>query len=315
MLLKFLTGEPALVFNKNLVIADLHIGIETEFRKGGIIVPTQIEQMKGKINNLIKKTKAKRLVIIGDVKDQVPGVSLQELREVPEFFNYFSSKIETHICLGNHDSEIPALVENVTIHDTDGFSLDDAYITHGHSWPKKEFLDSKYLIISHTHPLIEIRDKLGYRFLERVWIKSGFNPKAIKEKYFATQKPLPKMRPFSRKMEVDFLTNWSKINFVPLKLHQKHFFSDEKTCTRNLFPKKLHQKEIYKKIDRLPEIILMSAFNWLCGGVALNSEIKNRKRNKEEFFGPLTKLIDKKQTEIFLLDGTFLGKLEDLKNG
>lgn len=253
MRLKFLTGEPALEFNKTLVVADLHIGIETSYRKSGIFVPTQIAEMKAKIDSLIKKTRIKRLVIIGDIKDRVPGVSLQEIREVPEFFNYFSHKLETHICLGNHDSEIPALVENVKIHGTDGFRLDDTYIMHGHSWPKKEFLSCKCLIVSHTHPLIEIKDRLGYRFLERVWIKAKFDREKLKEKYGeASRNP--------------------------------------------------------------PEIILMPAFNWLCGGVALNSEIKNRQKNKEEFFGPLTKLIEKKETEAFLLDGTHLGRLDDLKN-
>ena len=119
-MIKFITGEPALVFNKNLVVADLHIGIETEYRKSGITIPTQLEKIKEKIDGLIKKSKARRLIIIGDVKHQVPGVSFQELREVPEFFNYFSGKIETHIVLGNHDSEIPALVEKIKIHDTMG---------------------------------------------------------------------------------------------------------------------------------------------------------------------------------------------------
>ncbi len=276
MVLKFITNETALTFNKNLVIADLHIGIEKELYDAGIKVPTQTDKIKDRIDHLIKKTKAKRLIIIGDIKHQVPGVSLQELREIPDFFKNFSEKIETHICLGNHDSEIPALVENsalsfpekkglrsqrkgfssgVQIHGTDGFRLSDAYIMHGHSWPKKEFLGCKYLIISHTHPLIEIRDKLGYRFSERVWVRALFQKKEIFKKYGIAGK-------------------------------------------------------------RLPEIILMPAFNDLSGGVSLNIETGKRKKLTEQtFLGPITKLIDKKQTEIFLLDGTFLGKLVDLKKG
>ncbi len=238
-MLKFITNEPALLFNKNLVLADLHLGIETQYRKSGIKVLTQIEKLKSKVESLIKQTKPKRLVFLGDIKHQVPGVSFQELMEVPEFFNHFSKKIETHIVLGNHDSEIPALVENIKIHPTEGFKLEDAYIAHGHANPKKEFLTCKYLIISHTHPLIEIKDRLGYRFVERVWVKAKFSAKKVKHK-------------------------------------------------------------------NPPEIILMPTFNPLAGGVAINSEDVNA------FLGPLTKLIDKKQTEVFLLDGTFLGKLQDL---
>jgi len=154
--------------------------------------------------------------------------------------------------LGNHDSEIPALAENIKIHDTDGFMLGDVYMAHGHAWPKKEFLSCKYLIVSHTHPLIEIRDKLGYRFVERVWIEANFDDKKLEKRY--------------------------------------------------------------KQKTKSPKIILMPAFNWLSGGVAINSS-KDSRRLREPFLGPITKLIDKKQTEVFLLDGTYLGALERLKKG
>ena len=251
MPLKFIQNEPALVFGKNLVVADVHIGLEDALRKSGINVPSQTEKMKKKIDVLIKKTKPEKLVFLGDIKHQVPGVSWQELKEVPEFFEYFSKKIETHIVLGNHDSEMPVLVENVQIHPTEGFRLEDAYIMHGHAWPKNSFLKSKYLIISHTHPLIQIKDKIGYKFIERVWVKAAFDSKKIFAKY---------------------------------------------------------------KTKKFPEIILMPAFNDLSGGAALNVETGRRKRKTEEtFLGPITKLIDQKKTEIYLLDGTYLGKLESLK--
>ena len=257
-MLKFITGEPALAFNKNLVVADLHIGIETEYRRSGIKVPTQIEKVKERIDKLIKQTKAKRLIVLGDIKHQVPGVSFQELREVPEFFEYFSKKIETHIVLGNHDSELPALIENKHwletdmhngfgpfIHDTSGFKIEGVYICHGHANPKKEFLNCKYLIVSHTHPLFEIRDKLGYRFVERVWVKGSLDKKKVFRKY--------------------------------------------KTETKNL-----------------PEAILMPAFNPLSGGVPIN------RKGTDAFSNPVTKLIETKRAEIFLLDGTFLGSLSGL---
>lgn len=243
-MLKFITGEPALVFGKSLIVADLHIGIEHELYKSGIKVPSQVGKMQNKIDKLIKKTGAKRLIVLGDIKHQVPGVSFQELREVPEFFNHFSEKIETHIVLGNHDSELPALVDNVQIHGTEGFRLGDIYIAHGHAWPKKEFLKCKCIILSHTHPMIEIRDKLGYRFTERVWVKACLDRKKAKIKY------------------------------------------------KNIPPK-------------LPEIILVPAFNDFSGGGFVNRE--------GTFSGPLTKLIDKKKSETFFLDGTSLGSLDKLK--
>ncbi len=269
--LKFLQNEPALFFGKTLVIADIHLGLEYDLYKSGIRVPSQTEKMKNKIDQLIKKTKAERIVFLGDIKHQVPGVSWQELKEVPDFFSHFSKKIETHIVLGNHDSEIPALVEGIKIHNTHGFRIDNAYIMHGHAWPNKEFLKCKYLITSHTHPLIEIKDKIGHKFVERVWVKADFDPGAIQEKYNST------------------------------------FLGKNKTLSKRGQKPKL-------KTSKLPKIILMPAFNDLSGGAALNTETQRRQRkNEQTFLGPITSLIDKKKTEIYLLDGTYLGQLESLK--
>ena len=122
---------------------------------------------------------------------------------------------------------------------------------HGHSWPKKEFLKCKYLVIAHTHPLIEIKDKIGHRFVERVWVKASFSGKKLYEKY---------------------------------------------------------------EVKKGPQIVLMPAFNDLSGGAALNVETGRRQRRTDKtFLGPLTNLIDQKKTEIYLLDGTYLGKLNSLK--
>lgn len=56
-----------------------------------------------------------------------------------------------------------------------------------------------------------------------------------------------------------------------------------------------------------PELIVMPAFNTLGSGTAVNSP-------KPEFLGPMLKnqMIDTANSEIYLLDGTDLGKLKDL---
>ncbi len=266
--LKFVPNEPALLCGKVLVLADIHIGIEYELYKSGIKVPTQVAKMRVRIDNIIKKTKAEKIIFIGDIKHQVPGVSFQELREVPEFFSHFSKKMETHIVLGNHDSEIAALVDDVKIHDTPGFRMDDVYIAHGHAWPEEVFLKCKFLVLAHTHPLIEIKDKIGYRFKKSVWVKAELDPEKIKEKY-------------------------------------KEYLKTKKGVIgiRNNIP-----------AGSLPKVVLMPAFNELVGGATLNTETGRRKRETSEtFLGPLTPFIKPEETEIFLLDGTFLGKLKDLK--
>jgi len=61
-------------------------------------------------------------------------------------------------------------------------------------------------------------------------------------------------------------------------------------------------KEKYK-IKKNPEVVIIPAFNPLCGGIAIN---------KEGIVGPFGKIIDIKNCQIYLLDGTFLGKVNNI---
>jgi putative SbcD/Mre11-related phosphoesterase len=59
--------------------------------------------------------------------------------------------------------------------------------------------------------------------------------------------------------------------------------------------------------DCQPKVIIMPTFNPLLGGIALNS--------KDRLLGPVMKndLVDMNNSEIYLLNGTFLGRLKDLR--
>jgi metallophosphoesterase superfamily enzyme len=52
------------------------------------------------------------------------------------------------------------------------------------------------------------------------------------------------------------------------------------------------------------QILLMPAFNPLCGGTAVN---------QDALLGPFRSLIDVDNADLFLLDGSSLGKVKDLK--
>ena len=51
-------------------------------------------------------------------------------------------------------------------------------------------------------------------------------------------------------------------------------------------------------------IIVMPAFNPLCGGIAVN---------REGVMGPMGKILDVSQAEVYLLDGSLLGKVKDVQ--
>jgi putative SbcD/Mre11-related phosphoesterase len=194
MNLKFVTGEPAILCGKTLVISDLHIGIEYRYRKEGMNIPSQSGKLLERIEKLLKKTRAKKLIIIGDVKHKVPGTSFQEEKEIPLFFNRLLEKAEVEITPGNHDDRIKKLLPGkVTLHPSKGFMLGDTWLCHGHAWPVKEFLDSKRIVMGHNHASIELSDKLGYTWRDPVWVRAELDRKKLSERYKRIGKTTPEL--------------------------------------------------------------------------------------------------------------------------
>jgi putative SbcD/Mre11-related phosphoesterase len=181
MSIKFLT-EPALLIGKTLVLSDLHIGIEHEIFQSGITIPSQVERLEKRIDNLIKQTKANHLVILGDVKHQVPNISWQEYKEIPKFLEHFS-KIKVSIVKGNHDGNIEKLAsKNVDIYEPFGFKINDVLLTHGQAWPNEKDLDARYLIMGHVHPAIQFLTD-NFRTVESCWLKCEIDNKILEEKF------------------------------------------------------------------------------------------------------------------------------------
>jgi hypothetical protein len=179
--MKFL-NDLALLVKDSLIVADLHIGIEYEFFKSGIVIPSQVERLKERIERLIEKTRAKRLIILGDVKHKVPGITWQEYKDVPRFFEHFS-KIEVICIKGNHDGFLERLAPKfVKIYGPKGYSLGNVALVHGHAWPSKKLLDCKYLVMAHVHPAIEFWSE-SFRSVESCWLRCEINKEKLEKKY------------------------------------------------------------------------------------------------------------------------------------
>ena len=184
--IKFVADYPALYIAdiKCLIITDLHIGLETELIKSGIKIHKQIEKFKDILDKLIDLTGAKLLVILGDVKHKVPGVTMQELRDIPKFLDYLSKKVKVVIAKGNHDDYLETLVPSgVKIYSSKGFRIGRYGFFHGHGWPSKKLIKCDYLFIGHIQPSVEFRDNFGYRNRQQVWLKGHLNQPVVKKKY------------------------------------------------------------------------------------------------------------------------------------
>ena len=222
---------------KCLVLSELHLGIEHEFFQSGIVIPSQAKKFAKIINKLIKKTKAEKLIIVGDVKHKIPGISLRERYEIPKFFSLLND-IDIIIVKGNHDAGLEKILHEIKIFGSKGFRINKFGFFHGHAWPDKRLMSCEYLFASHLHPCVEM-GKVKFN-IQRVWIKTKVNVEKIKRKY--------------------------------------------------------------RIKDKKPNLIILPAFNNLVGCLAINKKF-------DKISGVLKNFIDKKNSQFFLIDGTYLGNL------
>lgn len=235
--------KPAL-FIKNekiLVISDLHIGIEEELKEYGLHSGSQTEKLLENITEICKKYNPKDIFLLGDIKHNIPSSTIQERKDVKKFLERIKGFGKIHILPGNHDGNIDKIVpKEIIVHPSNGISIDNIGLIHGHRWPKKEIIECEKIIMGHTHPTIMLTDRMNFKIYEPCWVKTKLIKSRVKEKF---------------------------------------------------------------SVEKNTEIIIIPTFNSLCGGVAIN---------KDGIVGPFSKIIDIENSDIYLLDGTLLGKVKDI---
>jgi hypothetical protein len=239
-----LIDEPALLLKekKLLIIADLHIGIESELRENGLQVPSQTKIMEQRLISIVTTHRIKDIILLGDIKHTIPSSTNQERTDVKNFLNTIQSYSLLHVLPGNHDGNINRLLnQDIQLYPSDGFVFEGIGFTHGHRRPSLEVMQCDQVIIGHTHPTVMLTDRLGYRTFEQCWLRGA---------------------PFSK------------------ILHEKYPTSPTS------------------------QILLLPAFNPLCGGIAVN---------RDPLLGPFGSLIDVDNADLYLLDGSLLGKVKDLR--
>ena len=159
-----------------LCVADLHIGTTKELFDAGIRMPSQVRGFVKKIHKLKKSSGAKGLILLGDVKHKVPGISYQEMREIPEFLEDLKFK-EIILIKGNHDAEIEKIIPahlkgkvKVKI----SFKVGDFMFTHGHRHVKTA---AKTIVIGHNQPAVMFRDQMKARYIEPCWVRGPMKGK------------------------------------------------------------------------------------------------------------------------------------------
>ncbi|MGC8584557.1 MAG: metallophosphoesterase [Thermoplasmata archaeon] len=179
-MIKIIMNERALYNSekKELIISDLHIGIESEFFEKGIILPDSTDSMIKRIMKISEKRNVDRITILGDVKHsiKIPRKSIME--KIKNFFDVLNDKFSVTIVKGNHDGNIEKFID-AEIYPPKGYLDGYIYKTHGHTWPEDSLNDAKYLIMGHIHPEISIMNLSGKNY-SAIWLIGKSNKKMRK---------------------------------------------------------------------------------------------------------------------------------------
>lgn len=177
----------ALILHKKkksyLFLADLHLGIEHALKKADLFLPSQTKAISQKINHLIKKYSITDLVLLGDVKHNLPSISWNDRDEIPEFVSSLLSKVNITVVAGNHDGSLQYLLpEKVKLCKSSGCLIEQIGCIHGHSWPGKKIESTKIIFSGHIHPKCTMISEQGEIETKTCWIYLPFKKEKLKEK-------------------------------------------------------------------------------------------------------------------------------------
>lgn len=156
---RIIQGKPALVLEgekKSLIVSDMHIGFESAMAANNIFLGknSTIGQTIRDVSDMIDAEGPDSLVLLGDVKSTVHGISRSEWDEVPRFLDAVRAKCDVVLIPGNHDANIQRLVpDGVTMISQVGMVQENVLLTHGHTMPPEEFSHVGGIIMGHLHPV------------------------------------------------------------------------------------------------------------------------------------------------------------------
>lgn len=162
-----------------LVIGDVHVGLEEALARQGVRVPDQTPRLRARVEALLREHGATRLLVLGDLKEAIGRPSDADVRKLRALFRGLPAELD--LVPGNHDFDLDWLgVERVRLHDATGLRLGDAGLAHGHVWPSEDVMAARWVVTSHNHPMLGLRDELGKLHKEPCWVRGAFTGEARK---------------------------------------------------------------------------------------------------------------------------------------
>jgi putative SbcD/Mre11-related phosphoesterase len=258
---------------KAVVISDLHIGFESQLAEKGVRVPPQTQGLLNSVLNVTKDEKASRVIFVGDVKASEAKTYAEEWQDVPLFFeNLLSEGLSVDVIPGNHDGGLELMLPS-------GVNF------HSPRGMIVKLGDGSKVGLFHGHawPAPELFSAhllvIGHNHWA-VELKDQMGARIRAPVWVVS-------RVDTRKMVSSFL-QFSSVQFEdPVRKFE----------------------ELFGETPNEPTVISMPAFNPFLRGRPLNPlDVQDLG------LGPLIKekVLKINDAEVFMLDGTYLGKVEQL---
>lgn len=168
---------------KTLVVSDLQLGKEEMMRQAGLfIIDNEAGSFRNTLDTMLNKTKAKRVIINGDLKHEFGKINRQEWKQLSELLRGLRKKAEVIIVKGNHDILLRPIAESVNISIKEYYynKKEKIYFTHGHKIPEDRFFkEAKTIIIGHEHPAILLDDGIRREYVKCFLVGRYKNKKLI----------------------------------------------------------------------------------------------------------------------------------------
>jgi putative SbcD/Mre11-related phosphoesterase len=260
---------------KTLVIADPHIGWETSLQNKGIHVPSQTQKIQKKLLTILSKYHPDNLLILGDVKYTIVHSEFGEWHDIPEFFSQIKQHVANiSIVRGNHDANLEHLLPQNAVTMHPASGITEAEVGLFHGHK----WPSPLLLSCKTLVMGHLHPVVVFR-----------DPTGFK---------------LTRQV-------WMKINCDTLALTKILLEKNNVKIERN--PTETLQNH-YQITPKTTQLFIMPSFNDFLGGRPVN-EINPGGDINEELIGPVlrSKAVDLENSELYLLDGTYLGTLNQLR--
>jgi len=159
--------EPALYVKSldAIIVADIHLGLEWELEEKGVHIPfPTYEPIVKSLRNMFNYKPAKKLIILGDIKNEFGDINPEEWTQVQDFINDVRNLgAEPVLIRGNHDNFVRIVLKRLNVEFKEPpVRMGKYLLIHGdkdHELPE----DESIILMGHEHPAVSIRDSIGVK--------------------------------------------------------------------------------------------------------------------------------------------------------